>query len=866
MFEDLTPRANKIIYILAQEEAKRLNHDQLNPEHILLGLIRDGDGIAVKALINLGVDLNQLRTEIEMAVSKTSSTIFVGGEVPPSPRIKKILEFSSIEARTLGHTYIGTEHLLLGILREESGTGALILESKDVTLDKIRNEILKLLGQSGVSKPKQRITVKTPTLDEFGRDLTALARKGELDPVIGRHNEIERVIQILSRRKKNNPVLIGEPGVGKTAIAEGLAQNVVSQHVPETLLNKRVLTLDLASLVAGTKYRGEFEERLKNVMKEIKKANNIILFIDELHTIIGAGGAEGAIDAANMLKPALARGELQCIGATTLNEYKKYIERDTALERRFQPIVVGEPSIDETIEILKGLKHGYEEHHNVVYTDDAIVAAAKLSHRYVSDRFLPDKAVDLLDEAGAKARLQNSTRPNELAEMEREIHKINSIKDDYVRNQDYEKAAEMRDQVNEFKNKLRKLTDDWKQKINSDVPNISAEDVSKIISYTTGIPLSRLNENEQKRLLKMEDEIGAKVIGQMEAIHAISRAIRRSRTGLKNPKRPMGSFVFLGPTGVGKTYLARTLAEFLFGDEDALIRVDMSEFMEKFNVSRLVGAPPGYVGYDEGGELTEKVRRRPYSVVLLDEIEKAHPDVFNILLQVMEEGVLSDNLGHNVDFRNAVIIMTSNIGSRELSKGGNVGFSNNGENGSYNAIKDKAIDELKKIFNPEFLNRVDEVVVFHHLSKEHVSKIIDIMLAELEERIAERKYKINITDEAKKFLVDNGYDKKFGARPLRRTIQKELEDQLANEFLKGSFKEGDEICVYVDDDRILFKNNNDNDKDNDKENDEVNKDNNDNNDDKNNDIDDKKDSVNENKNDEEDNDESSFQEEEIVNA
>ncbi len=819
-YEDLTPRANKIINILAQEEAKRLNHEQLTPEHILLGLIRDGEGIAVKALLNLNVELNQLRSDIELAVKKSGGTLLLG-DVPHSPRVEKILKLSTMEARSLGHTYIGTEHLLLGILKEESGTAALILESKDINVDKVRNEILRLLGHTSTSKQKEKAPIKTPTLDEFGRDLTELARKKELDPVVGRLVEIERLVQILSRRKKNNPVLIGEPGVGKTAIVEGLAQSIVDSNVPELLLGKRLLTLDLASLVAGTKYRGEFEERLKNVMKEIKKANNVILFIDELHTLIGAGGAEGAIDAANMLKPALSRGELQCIGATTLNEYKKYIERDAALERRFQPIVVDEPTVKETIEILRGLKKGYEQHHKVKFLDEALIASASLSHRYISDRFLPDKAVDLIDEAGAKARLAHSTRPDEFSEMEKEIEKLTAKKDSFVRQQDYEKAADMRDRVNEMKRELKEKTELWRRETSMDIPEITEDDIAKIISQSTGIPLSRLNEDEQHRLLKMEDELHKNVIGQDEAIEAISRAIRRSRTGLKSPKRPTGSFIFLGPTGVGKSYLAKTLAEFLFGDVDALIRIDMSDFMEKFSVSRLVGAPPGYIGYDEGGELTEKVRRRPYSVVLFDEIEKAHPDVFNILLQIMEEGELSDNLGHTVDFRNTVLIMTSNVGAKQISKGGGaLGFAQDSEQKAFESIKDKAMDELKKTFNPEFIARVDEVVVFHQLSKEHVSKIIDVMLEEVYERLSEKNITLRLSANAKDYIIDKGYDRKYGARPLRRTIQRELEDSLANELLKGEFSSGDEIQVELRQGKLNFKKskrNKENDSEKDKE-------------------------------------------------
>lgn len=805
MFEDLTPRANKIIHILAQEEAKRLNHDQLTPEHILLGLIRDGDGIAVKALVNLGVDLSQLRSEVEMTIKKSGGTLLLG-EVPPSPRVERVLQLSSVEAKNLGHTYIGTEHLLLGLLKEESGTAALILESRDIHIDKVRNEILRLLGHIGMIRSREKVSVKTPVLDEFGRDLAALAIKRELDPVIGREKEIERVIQILSRRKKNNPVLIGEPGVGKTAIVEGLAHKIVSGNIPELLLKKRVLTLDLASVVAGTKYRGEFEERLKNIIKEIRKANNVILFIDELHTLIGAGGAEGAIDAANMLKPALARGELQCIGATTLNEYKKYIERDAALERRFQPIIVKEPLVKDAVSILQGLKQTYEEHHKVIYTDESIEAAAFLADRYISDRHLPDKAIDLIDEAGAKARLKSATRPKHLAKLDEEINQLTVSKDECVKSQDYEKAAEMRDKVNSLKRKLKVMIEEWKKEKSVDPTYIQADDISEIVSMSTGIPVYRMNEKESQRLLFMEKDLHKRVIGQDEAVEAVSRSIRRSRTGLKSPRRPSGSFVFLGPTGVGKTELSKALAEFLFGNEDSLIRVDMSEFMERHTVSRLVGAPPGYIGYDEGGELTEKVRRRPYSVVLLDEIEKAHPDVFNILLQILEEGELSDNLGHTVDFKNTVIIMTSNVGARDISKASYLGFSQSDvENSDFEELKTKALSELNRVFNPEFLNRIDEIIVFHPLIQSHLRKIIDVMLNEIQERLVEKNMDIFISDEVKDFLVKKGYDRKFGARPIRRTIQKLLEDAISNEILKDKFKKGDSIRVQLDKDTLSFE-------------------------------------------------------------
>jgi ATP-dependent Clp protease ATP-binding subunit ClpC len=668
----------------------------------------------------------------------------------------------------------------------------------------VREEINRLLGTSKTDV-KKKVDRRTPTLDEFGRDLTSLAKEKKLDPVIGREKEIKRVIQILCRRTKNNPVLIGEPGVGKTAIVEGLAQNIVSGNVPETLANKRVLTLDLASLVAGTKYRGEFEERLKKVMFEIRRAGNIVLFIDELHTIIGAGGAEGAIDAANMLKPALSRGELQCIGATTLGEYKKYIERDAALERRFQPIIVDESTIDETVEILKGIKEKYEEHHKIFYTEKALNAAANLSYRYITDRYLPDKAIDLIDEAGSKVRLENTTIPKDFKKLEEDIEKLRSQKTHLVEIQDYEKAAKVRDRMNILREKLELMKDEWKKELNNEKPTVDEEEIYQITSELTGIPLVRIVESESQKLLRMEDELHEKVVGQDEAIEAVSRAVRRSRTGLKSPKRPSGSFIFLGPTGVGKTYLAKCLSQFLFGTEDSLIRIDMSEFMEKHNVSRLVGAPPGYVGYQEGGELTEKIRRKPYSVILLDEIEKAHPDVFNMLLQVLEEGQLSDHLGHTVDFRNTVIIMTSNVGSKEIHKGTNLGFAIGEEQNDYLGMKDKAISALKRVFNPEFLNRVDEVVVFHPLKKEHIGEIIELMLDESRKQLEEKGMTFEITSTAKSYLIEKGFDEKYGARPLRRTIQREIEDPLANDILKGIFKHGSKVIADCKEDKIVFR-------------------------------------------------------------
>ncbi len=820
MFKGLTQRAQKVLTILAQDEAKRFHSDQLLPEHIMLALLKEGGGLGFKALEKVMIDPAKMQIEVEKAIPKKRGG-FILGDVPPSPRGKKVLEDSAEEARNLGHEYIGTEHLLLACMRESSGETAQYLGRNSITIEMMRDVIAELSGAGGSPtaprlpqqqqqkrKPQGQPTAgkkATPTLDEFARDLTEMAREDKLDPVVGRAREIERVIQILARRTKNNPVLIGEPGVGKTAIVEGLAQRIIDASAPDVLIGRRVLTLDLASLIAGTKYRGEFEERLKRVMKEIINAGNVILFIDELHTIIGAGGAEGAIDASNMLKPALSRGEIQCIGATTLNEYKKYIEKDAALERRFQTIFVEEPSVEETIEILKGIKERYEDHHNVSYTPGAIEVAAVLSRRYIQDRFLPDKAIDLIDEAGSRKRIHNSVRPTELADLEREIEKLNAEKLALVNSQNYERAAAVRDQVRELKNRVEDLKNEWKVTLKTEQNVVDSDDIQYVLASVTGIPLARIAQSEMEKLLHIEVDLQKRVIGQAEAISAISSSIRRSRTGLSAPDRPMGSFIFLGPTGVGKTHVAKCLAEFLFGSPDALVRIDMSDFMEKHNVSRLVGAPPGYVGYDEGGLLTEKIRRKPYSVVLLDEIEKAHPDVFNILLQVLEEGQLQDNLGHTVSFRNCVMIMTSNAGAREISRDSMVGFQTTEGLLEHREIKASAMNELKRLFRPEFLNRVDEIVVFHSLTREHVGRILEILLADVQTRLAEKEIVLEIKKSAKQFLIDNGYDVKFGARPMRRIIQKELEDPLSMEILRGRFTEGSHVVVSVKAGKINFR-------------------------------------------------------------
>jgi ATP-dependent Clp protease ATP-binding subunit ClpC len=786
MSNRFTDRVQRVI-IIAQEEAKRLNHDYVGTEHLLLGLVALGDGVAAKVLASLGIDLRRVRTEVEKLVG-TGENVMLLGEIPFTPRAKKVLELAVEEAQNLNHTYVGTEHLLLGLLREEEGIAARVLENLGVRINDVRDELVNSMGEGtkeGRAASGTKGKTKTPTLDEFGRDLTQMAKEGKLDPVIGRSEEIERLIQILSRRTKNNPVLIGDPGVGKTAIVEGLAQKIASNEAPEILLNKRVMTLDLAAVVAGTKYRGEFEQRLKNIMDEIRRSkNHIVLFIDELHMVIGAGAAEGAIDASNMLKPALSRGELQCIGATTLDEYRKHIEHDAALERRFQPITVEPPSVEETTSILKGLREKYENHHKVKFTDEALAAAAQLSDRYISDRYLPDKAIDLIDEAGARARLQTTQPPESIKEQEIELNETIFEKETAISKQEYEKAARLRDKERELKKALDDSRKKWRVTREETRPTINTDDIAMLVSKWTKIPVMRLTEKESEKLLHMEDELKRRVIGQDEAIKSISHAIRRSRTGLKDPKKPIGGFIFLGPTGVGKTELAKALAEFLFSDDSALIRVDMSEFMEKFSVSRLIGAPPGYVGYEEGGQLTEQVRRKPYSVVLLDEIEKAHPDVFNILLQILDDGALSDNLGHKVSFKNTILIMTSNVGARLISKGKSLGFLVQEDmQQDYTTLKDTVIEEVKKTFNPEFLNRIDEIVVFHPLGRIEMRKILDLFLERNKGKFSSQGFILSLTDDAKEFLLEKGFDPQYGARPLQRVVQRFLEDPLAEEIL-----------------------------------------------------------------------------------
>jgi ATP-dependent Clp protease ATP-binding subunit ClpC len=813
---NFTDRVRKVLQ-MAREEAARLHHEYVGTEHILLGLIREGEGVAAAVLTNLNVDLDEIQQKIEETVKKGKAPAASGPDLPYTSRAKKVLELAMSEARELNHSYVGTEHLLLGLLREEKGIAAQVLTDAGVNLEQARAETLRLLGSdmpsgqkvAGQSQavPRSEKKSKTPALDHFCRDLTALAGEGQLDPTIGREKEIERVIEVLSRRKKNNPVLIGEAGVGKTAIVEGLAQLIASGNGPEALRRHRVLALDMAAVIAGTKYRGQFEERLKAVMNEIAQNKNVILFIDELHTLVGAGAAEGAIDASNMLKPALARGELQCVGASTLNEYRKYIEKDGALERRFQTVIVDPPTVEETIEILKGLRQRYEDHHRVVIPDLTLDGATKLSERYITDRFLPDKAIDVIDEAGARARLAAQVPPPEVARLKEDLEGINRDKEEAVRDQNFETAAGLRDQERELQSEIRKRQEEWERERQTHRPTISEEEVAFIVSRWTGIPVTRLQEAETKRLLRMEEEIHKVVVGQDPAIEAISRAIRRSRAGLKDPHRPIGCFIFSGPTGVGKTELARALARFLFADEKALIRVDMSEYMEKFSVSRLIGAPPGYVGYEDSGTLTKAVRRKPYSVVLLDEIEKAHPDVFNILLQVLDEGHLTDNYGRVIDFKNTVVIMTSNVGARDITKGKALGFTQPDQQTSFDRMSEKVKDEISRVFNPEFLNRVDDTIVFHPLNRDHIAQIVDIMFAEVQSRVSDEGLNLVRTDAATSFLVDHGYDEAFGARPLRRAIQRYVEDPLSDKILMGEFSPGEEIQVDVSEDgeKLIFQ-------------------------------------------------------------
>ncbi len=798
MFERFTERARQVV-VLAQDEARALKHNYIGTEHILLGLLREEEGLAARVLESLDITVEEVRAQVARIVGQGDEV--TTGQIPFTPRAKKVLELALREALSLGHNYIGTEHILLGLVRENEGVAARILLDFDADAEKIRNEIIRMLSgpgrrQSGSSGAPGEKTKSSKLLDQFGRNLTKLASEGKLDPVVGRQTEIERVMQILSRRTKNNPVLIGEPGVGKTAVVEGLAARIATNQVPELLKGKQIYTLDLAALVAGSKYRGEFEERLKKVMKEITQRGDIVLFIDELHNLVGAGAAEGAIDAASILKPALARGELQTIGATTLDEYRKYLERDAALERRFQQIKVEEPSVDDTVQILRGLRDRYEAHHRCTITDDALAAAAALADRYIQDRHLPDKAIDLIDEAASRMRIKTMTAPPRYRELEEEIERVREEKEKAIEDQEFEKAANLRDKERKLTQKRRDLEEKWRSSEEVEQPEIGEEEIADIVSMWTGIPVFKLTEAESQKLIKMEGELHKRVIGQEEAIVAVSKSIRRARAGIKDPKRPTGSFIFLGPSGVGKTELARTLAEFLFGDEDAMIQVDMSEYMEKHSVSRLVGSPPGYIGYDEGGQLTEAVRRKPYSVVLLDEIEKAHPDVFNILLQILEDGKLTDAQGRKVDFRNTIVIMTSNIGAATISKNQSLGFGIGDETGlTYDEMKSRIMGELKKVFRPELLNRIDEVIVFHKLSKEEITVIVDLMLKRLRDQMVEHETAIELTDDAKELLVEKGYDPAMGARPLRRAIQRHIEDPLADFVLGRSLKPGSTILV-----------------------------------------------------------------------
>lgn len=813
MYERFTDRARKVMQ-LANQEAQRFNHEYIGTEHVLLGLIKEGSGVAANVLKNLDVDLRKIRLEVEKLVQSGPDMVTMG-KLPQTPRAKKVIEYSMEEARNLNHNYVGTEHILLGLLREQEGVAAQVLMNLGLRLEDVREEVLNLLGhglegpeatergsrggseEGGREGRKGKGKSKTPALDSFGRDLTELARQMKLDPVIGREREIERAIQILSRRTKNNPVLLGEAGVGKTAIVEGFAQMVIEGNVPELLLERRIVVLDLAMMVAGTKYRGQFEERIKAVMNEVRRAKNTILFIDELHTLVGAGGAEGAIDASNVLKPALARGEIQCIGATTLDEFRKYIEKDSALARRFQEILVDPTSPADTIEILKGLRDRYEEHHRVQITDDAIDSAVELSNRYITGRCLPDKAIDVIDESGARVRLKSMSKPPNLKEIDDEVEELNRQKEEAVANQDFEQAASLRDQADKLKKKKQQITKEWREKSRENGGVVDEDVIAEVVSKMTGIPLTRMTTEDSMRLMQMEDEIHHRVVSQDEAIKAVARAVRRSRSGLQDPKRPTGTFVFAGPTGVGKTLLAKALAEFMFGDEEALIQIDMSEYMEKHNVSRLIGAPPGYVGYEEGGQLTEQIRRRPYAVVLLDEIEKAHPEVFNMLLQLMEEGRLTDSFGRSVDFRNTIVIMTTNAGAEAIKNESTFGFAKPDDDANYESMKTRVQDEIDKVFRPEFINRVNDIIVFRHLNQEDLKGVIDLELKKVRDRLSEKGLELNLTNDAKEFLIKKGSNTDYGARPLRRAIESFVEDPLAEELLKGEFAGKDTIKVEI---------------------------------------------------------------------
>ena len=814
---NFTPRAQQVL-ALARKEADRFNHNYVGTEHLLLGLIKLGQGVAINVLAKMGLDLETVRMEVEKQVGSGPETKMVGN-IPYTPRVKKVLALAGKEAKALGHSYVGTEHILLGLLREGDGVAAKVLKNLDVDIERTRNEILRELNPNFTPEDDDMETadvggggaggsgkqVKTPALRAFGRDLNDVAKKGNMDPIIGRSSEIERVIQILCRRTKNNPVLIGEAGVGKTAIAEGLAQEIVAGNVPELLRDKRVITLDLALMVAGTKYRGQFEERIKAVMDEIRKSKNVILFIDELHTIVGAGSAEGAMDASNIIKPALSRGELQCVGATTLNEYRKYIEKDAALERRFQTVKVEAPSVEDTILILKGIRSKYEAHHKAKLTDVALEAAAKLSDRYLTGRFLPDKAIDVMDEAGSRARIQNMTRPPDVKALEVEIEEIRGEKEAAIKAQDFEKAASLRDSEKQAREKLEKIMADWRTQRDEKEVIVGEDEILHVISKWTGIPLARMDQNETRKLLAMEGELKKSVIGQDEAVIAISKALRRSRADLKDPRRPIGSFIFLGPTGVGKTFLARTLAEFMFGDADSLIQIDMSEYMEKFTASRLIGSPPGYVGHEEGGQLSEAVRRRPYSVVLFDEVEKAHPDVMHLLLQILEEGKLTDSLGRKIDFRNTIIIMTSNVGAELLKKQTSLGFGAAKLDESHEGMRDKVMEETKRVFKPEFLNRLDDIIVFHSLQKSDLEQIVDLEVKKVIDRLKAKDITMVLESDAKEFLIIKGYDPQYGARPMRRAVERYLEDPVAEEILRGSYEPGQHLLVVRDGEKLAFK-------------------------------------------------------------